>query len=80
MKRLIVNADDFGLTEGVNRGIIQAFREGILTSATLMANAPAFEDAVARAKEHQNFGSGLPFGADRRARGGIARRNWKSGG
>jgi len=58
MKQLIVNADDFGLTEGVNRGIIQAFREGILTSATLMANAPAFEDAVARAKAYPELGVG----------------------
>lgn len=51
MKSLIVNADDFGLTIGVNDGIIQAFREGILTSTTLMANADAFDDAVAKAKE-----------------------------
>jgi hopanoid biosynthesis associated protein HpnK len=58
MKRLIVNADDFGLTEGVNRGIIQAFREGILTSATLMANASAFDDAVALAKPHTELGVG----------------------
>lgn len=46
MPRLIVNADDFGLTSGVNRAIIQAFRHGIVTSATLMANAPAFFEAV----------------------------------
>jgi len=51
MKSLIVNADDFGLTIGVNDGIIQAFREGILTSTTLMANADAFDDAVAKARE-----------------------------
>ena len=37
MKRLVVNADDFGLTESVNRGIIVAHREGILTSASLLA-------------------------------------------
>ena len=40
MKKLILNADDFGLTRGVNEGIIRAHREGILTSATLMASAP----------------------------------------
>ena len=39
MKTLIVNADDFGFTPGVNAGITQAFREGILTSTTIMANA-----------------------------------------
>ncbi|MGH9864633.1 MAG: ChbG/HpnK family deacetylase, partial [Candidatus Acidiferrales bacterium] len=38
MKRLIVNADDFGYTRGVNAGIVRAFREGIVTSTTLMAN------------------------------------------
>ncbi|HEX3154015.1 MAG TPA: ChbG/HpnK family deacetylase, partial [Candidatus Angelobacter sp.] len=39
MRRLIVNADDFGLTSGVNRAIIEGNRSGIVTSATLMANA-----------------------------------------
>lgn len=46
MKRLIINADDFGLTGGVNRGISEAHENGILTSATLMANGAGFEDAV----------------------------------
>lgn len=46
MKRLIVNADDFGLTKGVNRAIAQLHHAGSLTSATLMANGSAFEDAV----------------------------------
>lgn len=50
MKRLIVNGDDFGFTSGVNAGIVRAFREGILTSTTLMANGAAFEDAVERAR------------------------------
>jgi len=45
--RLIVNADDLGLTGGVNRAIFQAHRDGIVTSATLMANALAFDEAVA---------------------------------
>ena len=47
MPQLIVNADDLGLTRGVNSAIFLAHRTGIVTSATLMANAPAFEDAVA---------------------------------
>lgn len=47
MKRLIVNADDLGLTEGVSRGIIHAHHYGIVTSASLMANGGAFEMAVA---------------------------------
>ena len=58
MKELILNADDFGLTCGINRGIIRAHRDGILTSATLMANAPAFEDAVGLAKENPTLGVG----------------------
>lgn len=51
MKRLIINADDFGFTSDVNAGIIQAHREGVLTSTTLMANGSAFEDAVRLARE-----------------------------
>ncbi len=49
MRRLIVNADDLGLTAGVNRGIFEAHRKGIVTSATLMASAGACENAVALA-------------------------------
>jgi chitin disaccharide deacetylase len=50
VRRLIVNADDFGLTEGVNRAIVEAQERGIVTSATLMANAGAFEEAVILAR------------------------------
>jgi len=46
VRRLIVNADDFGLTAGVNRGIIEAHSAGIVTSTTLMANSAAFDNAV----------------------------------
>jgi predicted glycoside hydrolase/deacetylase ChbG (UPF0249 family) len=49
VRRLIVNADDFGLTEGVNRAIVEAQERGIVTSATLMANARAFEEAASLA-------------------------------
>jgi predicted glycoside hydrolase/deacetylase ChbG (UPF0249 family) len=49
VRRLIVNADDFGLTEGVNRAIIEAHCHGVVTSATLMANGQAFDDASQRA-------------------------------
>ena len=48
MRRLIVNADDFGLTQGVNRAIVEAHSQGIVTSSTLMANGRAFDDAVQR--------------------------------
>ena len=50
MRRLIVNADDFGLTRGVNRAIAEAHQRGIVTSATMMAGGGAFDDAVAQAR------------------------------
>jgi hopanoid biosynthesis associated protein HpnK len=50
VRRLIINADDFGLTRGVNRAIVEAHEHGVVTSATLMANGPAFEDAVRTAQ------------------------------
>lgn len=50
MRRLIVNADDFGLTSGVNRAIIEGNQLGIVTSATLMANAKATESAIELSK------------------------------
>jgi hopanoid biosynthesis associated protein HpnK len=46
VRRLIINADDLGLTAGVNRGILRAHAAGVVTSATLMANGAAFQDAV----------------------------------
>ena len=50
MRRLIVNADDFGLTAGVNRAILEGNRNGVITSATLMANAQATDAAIEQAK------------------------------
>jgi chitin disaccharide deacetylase len=50
VRRLIVNADDFGLTQGVNRAIVEAQERGIVTSATLMANAGAFAEAASLAR------------------------------
>jgi predicted glycoside hydrolase/deacetylase ChbG (UPF0249 family) len=50
VRRLIVNADDLGLTLGVNRGIFETISTGIVTSTTLMANSAAFEDAVEKAR------------------------------
>ena len=58
MRRLIVNGDDFGYTRGVNAGILEAFRGGILTSTTLMAIGDAFEDAVRLARETPGLGVG----------------------
>jgi hopanoid biosynthesis associated protein HpnK len=50
MKRLIINADDFGLTRGVNRAIVEAHEQGVVTSASLMASGPEFDEAVALAR------------------------------
>ncbi len=55
--RLIINADDFGLTPGINRAIAELHQAKVLTSATLMATGPAFDDAVATA--HANPGLGV---------------------
>ena len=51
MKQLIVNADDYGAAAGVNAGIIEAFRQGILTSTTVMAAGGALADGLARLRE-----------------------------
>jgi len=56
--RLILNADDFGLTRGINRAIAELAAAGALTSATLMANGAAFDDAVAIAHAHPQLGVG----------------------
>jgi hopanoid biosynthesis associated protein HpnK len=58
VRRLIVNADDFGLTSGVNRAIVEGNRTGIVTSATLMANAQAFAEAVDLAKAQPGLKTG----------------------
>jgi chitin disaccharide deacetylase len=50
VRRLIVNADDFGFTSGVNRAIVEAHSRGVVTSSTLMANGPAFAEAVQLAR------------------------------
>ena len=59
MKRLIVNADDFGLTDGVNQAIIDAHQVGMLSSTTLLANGEAFEAAVALARQAPRLGVGI---------------------
>ena len=58
-KRLIVNADDFGLSAGVNRGIIRAHEEGIVTSASLMVRYPAAAEAAEYARRRPALSVGL---------------------
>jgi predicted glycoside hydrolase/deacetylase ChbG (UPF0249 family) len=59
VKRLIVNGDDFGASGGVNRGVIEAHRMGILTSASLMVGGRAGAEAAALAGESPSLGLGL---------------------
>lgn len=59
MRRLIVNADDLGRTQGIDRGIFEAHRDGILTSATLMVTGAAARDTAARLGEVPELGVGL---------------------
>lgn len=58
-KRLIINADDFGLSANVNAAIAQSHSQGVLTSATLMANMPGAEDAVRMTKQMRGLGVGV---------------------
>jgi len=59
VRRLIVNADDFGLSASVNAAVIRAHRDGILTTASLMVNEPGFDEAVKLAQENPRLGVGL---------------------
>jgi hopanoid biosynthesis associated protein HpnK len=59
LKRLIVNADDLGLTPAVNRGVVRAFQDGIVTSASLLVTGSAFEEAVALARQNPELDVGL---------------------
>jgi len=73
MKRLIVNADDLGADEARNRGIFEAIDAGVVTSVSLLANGPSFEDAARRIRNldpgrispglHFNLSEGVPVAA-----------------
>jgi hopanoid biosynthesis associated protein HpnK len=77
MRNLIVNADDLGWTAGVNRGIAEAHRHGIVTSTSLLANGSAFADGVKTASElpglgvgvHLNLSDGAPIAPAERVKG-----------
>jgi predicted glycoside hydrolase/deacetylase ChbG (UPF0249 family) len=59
VRKLVVNADDFGFTRDVNQGIVEAHRDGILTCTTLMATGAAFDDAVGLARENPALDIGV---------------------
>lgn len=58
-RRIIINADDFGLCEGVNRAVAEAHTKGILTSATIMTNMPAAAEAIETARQLPGLGVGI---------------------
>jgi len=59
LRRLIVNSDDFGRATSINQAVIRSQREGIMTTASLMVNEPACNEAVALARENPRLGVGL---------------------
>lgn len=88
MKSLIVNADDLGWTEGVNRGIAEAHRKGLVTSTSLLANGRAFASAldVARANPalgvgvHLNLSDGAPTAKTRQVLSLVNDVGWLAAG
>ncbi len=58
MRRLIINADDFGLTAGVNRAIVEGHEHGVISSTTVMANGAAFAEAFDLAQSRPELGVG----------------------
>jgi chitin disaccharide deacetylase len=59
MKYLIVNGDDFGISQGINRGIMEAYHRGILTSASLIVNMPSSEEAAWLSRDLPRLSVGL---------------------
>lgn len=57
--KLIINADDFGFSKSINEGIIVAFKEGLISSTTIMANMPYTEDAIEKWRENKELAIGL---------------------
>src|SRR5437867_1515295 len=58
-KYLVINADDFGLSDGVNKGIIESHEHGIVTSASLMVYGAAVSGAIADSRVNPRLGLGL---------------------
>ena len=59
MTKLIINADDFGLSKGVNYGIIEAHKNGVVKSTSIMAGMPGFDHAVELLKDYPDLGCGV---------------------
>lgn len=65
MKRLIINADDFGYRTQINKAIIFAYKNGVVTSTSMLVNRDGFDEAVILAKENPNLGIGLHIDLDK---------------
>ncbi len=76
VRALIVNADDFGLASGVNDGIVEAHRAGIVTSGSLMVERPSAAEAAALARRHPALSVGLHFDDHRAAAGELDDPSW----
>lgn len=63
-RKLIVNADDFGLTSAINTGIVEAHRKGIVTSTSMVAGGRAFEEACQLARENSGLDLGVHLTLD----------------
>ena len=61
MATVIFNADDLGLTRGVNQGILECYKKGAINSASLLTNTPYFDETVLLIKEHKLHNIGLHF-------------------
>ncbi|RMD57826.1 MAG: ChbG/HpnK family deacetylase, partial [Nitrospirae bacterium] len=59
MRRLIINADDFGASKAINRAVLRAYTSGILTSSSLMVSGEYSDEAFLMAKEHTGLGVGI---------------------
>jgi len=64
MKKLIVNADDFGYNPRINQGVIAAFKNGVVTSASIIPTRDGLDDAVALAKENPKLSVGVHLDLD----------------
>jgi len=59
MKQLIINADDFGFSEGINKGIIKSHKKGLTTSTSIVCNTAHFEKSVRELKRLKDIGKGI---------------------
>ena len=72
MRYLIINADDFGMSQEINSGIIQAWKNGLITSASIMPTEPGYPDAI---KQYQTLSKGFPIGVHLSLSGGKPSSN-----